>query len=167
MNSTQSNPGTGIQEFLAEITLASPIDRWDENTGAVTLMTRARGQGTRVPGRFHRRPGRRPLAPLAGPGRWQRARGRAAALFRRDHPARRELYLSRCRVRSFRGQIQATEPSTFLSELPEGPIVVRDLSGVGSVSCWATRTTTARDLRFRANLGRTGASPAIPADDRR
>jgi DNA helicase-2/ATP-dependent DNA helicase PcrA len=45
--------------------------------------------------------------------------------------ARRELYLSRCRVRSLRGQLQATEPSTFLGELPEGPVVVRDLSGVG------------------------------------
>ena len=45
--------------------------------------------------------------------------------------ARRELYLSRCRVRSFRGQQQATLPSQFLGELPEGPIVVRDLSGVG------------------------------------
>ena len=45
--------------------------------------------------------------------------------------ARRELYLSRCVVRTFRGQQQATFPSKFLGELPEGPIVVRDLSGVG------------------------------------
>jgi DNA helicase-2/ATP-dependent DNA helicase PcrA len=46
--------------------------------------------------------------------------------------ARRELYLSRCCVRSFRGQQQATLPSSFLSELPEGPVVVRDLSEIGS-----------------------------------
>jgi DNA helicase-2/ATP-dependent DNA helicase PcrA len=46
--------------------------------------------------------------------------------------ARRELYLSHCRVRSFRGQVKSTEPSVFLRELPEGPVVVRDLSGVGS-----------------------------------
>ena len=45
--------------------------------------------------------------------------------------ARRELYLSRCRVRAFRGQQQATIPSRFLAELPEEPMVVRDLSGVG------------------------------------
>ena len=44
---------------------------------------------------------------------------------------RRELYLSRCWVRTFRGQQQATIPSRFLAELPEEPIVVRDLSGVG------------------------------------
>ena len=62
--------------------------------------------------------------------------------------ARRELYLSRCRVRSFRGQLQATQPSTFLSELPEGPIVVRDLSGVGLVRSSATRPTTAVDPAF-------------------
>jgi DNA helicase-2/ATP-dependent DNA helicase PcrA len=45
--------------------------------------------------------------------------------------ARRELFLSRCMVRSFRGQPQATLPSRFLNEFPEEPIVVRDLSGVG------------------------------------
>ena len=43
----------------------------------------------------------------------------------------RELYLSRCCVRSFRGQQQATIPSRFLAELPEEPMTFRDLSGVG------------------------------------
>ncbi|MFO0888616.1 MAG: 3'-5' exonuclease [Isosphaeraceae bacterium] len=46
--------------------------------------------------------------------------------------ARRELYLSRCRVRTFRGQQQATVPSRFLQELPEGPIEYHDRSGVES-----------------------------------
>jgi len=45
--------------------------------------------------------------------------------------ARRELYLSRCLMRSIRGQIQTTTPSQFLAELPRDPIVVCDLSGVG------------------------------------
>lgn len=45
--------------------------------------------------------------------------------------ARRELYLSRCCVRSFRGQQQATLPSRFLAEMPEEPMVLRDLSGIG------------------------------------
>ena len=36
--------------------------------------------------------------------------------------AERELYLSHCRVREFRGQRQATIPSRFLAELPEEAI---------------------------------------------
>ena len=31
----QEHPGAAIQDFLAEVTLASPIDRWDQETGAV------------------------------------------------------------------------------------------------------------------------------------
>ena len=73
--------------------------------------------------------------------------------------ARRELYLSRCRVRSFRGQLQATQPSTFLSELPEGPIVVRDLSGVGSSRARPVAVQRLAARRFRANLGLPGSSP--------
>ena len=42
--------------------------------------------------------------------------------------AERELYLSHCRVREFRGQRQATIPSTFLRELPDEALIVRDLS---------------------------------------
>jgi DNA helicase-2/ATP-dependent DNA helicase PcrA len=51
--------------------------------------------------------------------------------------ARRELYLSRCCVRSFRGQQQATLPSRFLAELPEEPMVLHDRSGVRS---WDSRS---------------------------
>ena len=45
--------------------------------------------------------------------------------------AERELYLSHCRVREFRGQRMATIPSSFLAELPEDPMIVRDLSEDG------------------------------------
>ena len=42
-------PAPAIQDFLAEITLASPIDRWDEDTGAVTLMTLHAAKGLEFP----------------------------------------------------------------------------------------------------------------------
>src|SRR5262249_711195 len=45
----QGHPGQGIQDFLAEITLASPIDRWDQDTGAVTLMTVHAAKGLEFP----------------------------------------------------------------------------------------------------------------------
>ena len=112
--------------------LASPIDRWDENTGAVTLMTVHAAKGLEFPVVFI-------VALEEGLLPHSRALGKSSELeeerrlfFVGITRARRELYLSRCRVRSHRGQFQATQPSTFLNELPVGPIVVRDLSGVGS-----------------------------------
>jgi DNA helicase-2/ATP-dependent DNA helicase PcrA len=45
--------------------------------------------------------------------------------------AERELYMSHCRVREFRGQRQVTSPSCFQAELPEEPLLFRDLSGTG------------------------------------
>ena len=46
--------------------------------------------------------------------------------------ARRELFLSHCRVREFRGQRTATIPSVFLGELPAEAIAEEDRSGFGA-----------------------------------
>ncbi len=48
----QVHPGSSIQDFLEEITLASPIDRWDEDKGAVTLMTLHAAKGLEFPAVF-------------------------------------------------------------------------------------------------------------------
>ena len=45
----QAHAGASIQDFLAEITLASAIDRWDEDSGAVTLMTLHAAKGLEFP----------------------------------------------------------------------------------------------------------------------
>ena len=45
----QEHPGAAIHDFLAEVTLASPIDRWDQQTGAVTLMTLHAAKGLEFP----------------------------------------------------------------------------------------------------------------------
>jgi DNA helicase-2/ATP-dependent DNA helicase PcrA len=125
------NPELTIQDFLAETTLASAIDRWDDQSGAVTLMTLHAAKGLEFPVVFV-------IALENGLLPHSRAAENDSQLeeerrlfFVGITRARRELYLSRCVVRTFRGQQQATFPSRFLSELPEGPIEVRDLSGVG------------------------------------
>ena len=130
----ESHPGAGIQEFLAEVTLASPIDRWDENTGAVTLMTLHAAKGLEFPVVFivGLEDGILPHSRVRDDGNDIEEERRL--FFVGITRARRELYLSRCRVRSFRGQVKPAEPSAFLRELPEGHIVVRDYSGVGSAS---------------------------------
>ena len=130
----QQHPGASIQDFLAEITLASAIDRWDEDSGAVTLMTLHAAKGLEFPVVFITAL-ENGLLPHARSGENDNQIEEERRLFFVGITrARRELYLSRCVMRTFRGQQQATFPSKFLAELPEGPIVVRDLSGVGRSS---------------------------------
>jgi DNA helicase-2/ATP-dependent DNA helicase PcrA len=132
------HPEASIQDFLAEITLASAIDRWDDNSGAVTLMTLHAAKGLEFPVVFiialengvlpHSRAIRNDEEFVRNEAQLEEER---RLFFVGITRARRELYLSRCVVRTLRGQQQATFPSQFLAELPEGPIVVRDVSGVG------------------------------------
>jgi DNA helicase-2/ATP-dependent DNA helicase PcrA len=177
----QVHPGGSLADFLAEIALASPIDRWDQETGAVTLMTLHAAKGLEFPVVF--------IVALED-GILPHARGNEDAkeleeerrlLFVGITRARRELCLSRCCVRSFRGQEQATMPSRFLMELPEEAMAVRDLSGVeyydvrprAPAGGWPTRRpeprpsaaptfrlTTAADL----GSGAGGLPPASSAD---
>ena len=152
------HPGSGVQDFLAEITLASPIDRWDENTGAVTLMTLHAAKGLEFPVVFivGLEEGLLPHSRVLKDGGDVEEERRL--FFVGITRARRELYLSQCRVRSFRGQTQATQPSQFLGELPEGPIVVRDLSGVGSSTSGHWQNNGSRPPFPREPRG-TGAPP--------
>ena len=127
----QVHPGASIQDFLAEITLASPIDRWDQDTGAVTLMTLHAAKGLEFPAVFIVALEEGILPHSRGNEDAKELEEERRLLFVGITRARRELYLSRCCVRSFRGQQQATMPSRFLGELPEEPMAVHDLSGVG------------------------------------
>ena len=71
--------------------------------------------------------------------------------------AQRELYLSRCRIRTFRGQQQATFPSRFLEELPAEPMEFRDRSGI-----------ELSEPRGRSRLGLVaaeGRAPPAPAGE--
>jgi len=127
----QAHPGAPIQDFLAEVTLASAIDRWDEESGAVTLMTLHAAKGLEFPVVFIVALEQGLLPHARANGDRNELEEERRLLFVGITRARRRLFLSRCRVRSFRGQQQAATPSEFLGELPEGPILVRDLSGVG------------------------------------
>ncbi|MDG3003950.1 ATP-dependent helicase [Paludisphaera mucosa] len=124
--------GATIQDFLADITLASPVDRWDQQTGAVTLMTLHAAKGLEFPVVFiigleegllpHSRA-------FENPNELEEER---RLFFVGITRAQRELYISRCRIRTFRGQQQATAQSRFLMELPEDFLTYDDRSGVSS-----------------------------------
>jgi DNA helicase II / ATP-dependent DNA helicase PcrA len=128
----EMHPGASLEDFLAEVSLASPVDRWDQQTGAVTLMTLHAAKGLEFPVVF-----------IVGLEEGLLPHGRSKddeadleeerrLFFVGITRAQRELYLSRCVERSFRGQLQATNPSRFLGELPADPIEVHDLSGIGA-----------------------------------
>ena len=152
----QSHPGAAVQDFLAEITLASPIDRWDQDTGAVTLMTLHAAKGLEFPVVFI-------VALEEGLLPHSRANRDANELeeerrlfFVGITRARRELYLSRCRVRSFRGQQQATMPSRFLGRAARGTDG-RSTTSRGSC-CLSVRRAGAR----RITPARPATSPTRP-----
>src|SRR5262249_40191073 len=120
-----------IEDFLAEITLASAIDSWDEDAGAVSLMTLHAAKGLEFPAVFIVALEEGLLPHFRAQNDKNELEEERRLLFVGITRARRELHLSRCLIRAYRGQVQTTTPSQFLAELPRDPIVVRDLTGIG------------------------------------
>ncbi len=122
-------PGGTVLEFLEQISLASAVDRWEDDTGSVALMTLHAAKGLEFPVVFivGLEQG---LLPHARSGESDaELEEERRLLFVGITRARRELYLSHCRLREFRGQRTATIPSCFLSELPEEAVQEHDRSG--------------------------------------
>jgi DNA helicase-2/ATP-dependent DNA helicase PcrA len=124
----REHPGASVLDYLEEITLASAVDSWNESGGSVALMTLHAAKGLEFPVVFivgleqgllpHARSQENPDA----------VEEERRLFFVGITRARRELYLSHCRYREFRGSSQVSIPSRFLSELPEEALAVRDLS---------------------------------------
>jgi DNA helicase II / ATP-dependent DNA helicase PcrA len=122
------HPGGSVIDFLEDITLASAVDRWKDDGGSVTLMTLHAAKGLEFPVVF-----------IVGLEQGLLPHSRAnesddeleeerRLFFVGITRAERELYLSHCRIREFRGQRQATLPSYFLKELPDDAMTFRDLT---------------------------------------
>ncbi len=126
----QEHPGASIHDFLADVTLASPIDRWDQQTGAATLMTLHAAKGLEFPVVFIVALEEGLLPHTRAHDDDTQLEEERRLLFVGITRAQRELYLSQCRIRTFRGQQQATFPSRFLEELPPEPVEYRDRSGI-------------------------------------
>ncbi len=141
----REHPGASILDFVEEISLASAVDRWSDESGAVTLMTMHAAKGLEFPVVFM-------VALEQGILPHSRSNDSDSELeeerrlcFVGITRARRELYLSHCRVREFRGQKTATIPSLFLGELPEEAIRVEDRSDpVGGLPSWSRRPPESR-----------------------
>ncbi|WP_435016193.1 ATP-dependent helicase [Tundrisphaera sp. TA3] len=173
----RENPGGSVVDFLENVSLSSAVDRWKDDGGSVTLMTLHAAKGLEFPVAF-----------IVGLEQGLLPHSRASnddgeleeerrLLFVGITRAERELYLSHCRIREFRGQRQATIPSCFLSELPDDAMTVRDRTGgdmaAPSSSTWRRfdppRATSAPRSEFRlmtaADLAGPRLPPALPSDD--
>lgn len=149
----REHPGATVLDWLEEISLSSAVDRWKDETGAVTLMTLHAAKGLEFPVVFivGLEQGILPHSRSNDDSRDLEEERRL--LFVGITRAERELYLSHCRVREFRGQRQVTIPSSFIDELPCEPLVVRDLSE----SEWSGAATASNSWR------RTEPRPTFPA----
>ena len=135
----REHPGLTVVDFVEEISLASAVDRWKDEAGAVTLMTLHAAKGLEFPVVFivGLEQGLLPHSRASEDGSQLEEERRL--LFVGITRARRELYLSHCRVREFRGQRTATIPSCFLNELPEEALTVRDASEFQAANPMANR----------------------------
>jgi DNA helicase-2/ATP-dependent DNA helicase PcrA len=124
----REHPGGTVVEFLEEISLASAVDRWNDDAGAVTLMTLHAAKGLEFPVAFIVGLEQGILPHSRSNDSDAELEEERRLLFVGITRAERELYLSHCRIREFRGQRQATIPSCFLAELPEEAMTFRDLA---------------------------------------
>jgi DNA helicase-2/ATP-dependent DNA helicase PcrA len=174
----RENPHSTIIDFLQEISLASAVDRWKDDGGSVTLMTLHAAKGLEFPVAF-----------IVGLEQGILPHSRAnesddeleeerRLLFVGITRAERELYLSHCRIREFRGQRQATIPSHFLRELPDEALTIRDLTGGQTPNSnpppwrerseWPKAAAKVSEFRLMTAADLPGAGPKLlptPSDD--
>jgi DNA helicase-2/ATP-dependent DNA helicase PcrA len=162
------HPGGTVVEFLEEISLASAVDRWKDEAGAVTLMTLHAAKGLEFPVAFivGLEQG---ILPHSRSNEDDRDLEEERRLFFVGITrAERVLYLSHCTVREFRGQRQVAIPSCFLDELPADALEVRDLSqteALAAQSGWqriATRATPLSGLRLTTAAALAGGGGTQP-----
>ncbi|MHC5541961.1 ATP-dependent helicase, partial [Singulisphaera rosea] len=134
----REHPGASVIDFMEEISLASAVDRWKDEEGAVTLMTLHAAKGLEFPVAFIVGLEQGILPHSRANDDVKELEEERRLLFVGITRAERELYLSHCRIREFRGQRLATIPSCFLGELPEDPMDVRDLSEAGTTMALAS-----------------------------
>jgi DNA helicase II / ATP-dependent DNA helicase PcrA len=171
----REHPGASVLDFMEEISLSSAVDRWKDESGAVTLMTLHAAKGLEFPLVFIVGLEQGLLPHSRSNEDESQIEEERRLFFVGITRAKRELFLSHCQVREFRGQRMVTIPSRFISELPEDALNVRDLSDsttTAGVSFPAPRRPVTRpafnSVGFRlttaAALG-GGAAQAGPPDN--
>jgi DNA helicase-2/ATP-dependent DNA helicase PcrA len=103
---------------MEEISLTSAVDRLKDESGAVTLMTLHAAKGLEFPVVFIIGLEQGILPHARSNDNENELEEERRLLFVGITRAERELYLSHCRVREFRGQRMAAIPSSFWASSP-------------------------------------------------
>ncbi|HEV3167494.1 MAG TPA: 3'-5' exonuclease, partial [Isosphaeraceae bacterium] len=154
------HPGGSVVEFLEDTSLASAVDRWNDEAGAVALMTLHAAKGLEFPVVFiiGLEQGLLPHS-LASKSESQIEEERRL-LFVGITRAQKELILSYCRMRKFRGLDQTATPSRFINEFPDDPMRVRDVSRFNTSGSFTGLKRTDDDNGW---YPRVAPSPAPPS----
>jgi DNA helicase-2/ATP-dependent DNA helicase PcrA len=124
----EEQPGSSLIEFLESTSLTSGLDGWNAESGAVALMSLHAAKGLEFPVVFIVGLEQGLLPHVRSSQSEAELEEERRLFFVGITRAKRELYLSRCMIRSFRGQTQGAQPSQFLRELPDEPMEIHDLS---------------------------------------
>ncbi len=129
------HPGATASDFVQEVSLATSVDRWNNDAGAVAVMTLHAAKGLEFPTVFligleegilpHSR------SIVSNKQREEERRLFFVGITR----AEQSLHLSHARIRTSRGQRNSTIPSSFLRELPEDALEIIDRTA-GDPTVW-------------------------------
>ncbi|MEJ7637948.1 MAG: 3'-5' exonuclease [Singulisphaera sp.] len=171
----REHPGASVVDFMEEISLTSAVDRLKDGSGAVTLMTLHAAKGLEFPVVFIIGLEQGILPHARSNDNENELEEERRLLFVGITRAERELYLSHCRVREFRGQRMATIPSSFLGELPSDSMIERDLSEGGESPAWSgwrreprlepRPASSPREFRLTTAAELDGNSATVRPDD--
>jgi DNA helicase-2/ATP-dependent DNA helicase PcrA len=124
----QEDSSRTIADFCENITLASDVDGWDDKQDCVSVMTLHAAKGLEFPVVYILGVEQGILPHERSLMKKEDVEEERRLAFVGMTRAMDELYLTRCRMREFRGQTLYAVQSMFLEELPEREIEEIDLS---------------------------------------
>jgi DNA helicase-2/ATP-dependent DNA helicase PcrA len=115
----ERNPGAALAEFLSEISLLTDIDAWEENEGAVTLMTLHNSKGLEFPCVFITGIEEGLLPHLLSTGDEGEIEEERRLFYVGLTRARDKVYLTLATSRLRYGEVAPAVASRFLAEIPD------------------------------------------------
>ncbi|MBA4189540.1 MAG: ATP-dependent DNA helicase [Planctomycetaceae bacterium] len=156
------SPESTITDFLEQITLASDVDGWDEQTDHVSVMTLHASKGLEFPVVYVMAVEEGLLPHERSMGREDEIEEERRLCFVGMTRAMKELYLTHARLREFRGQMNYAIESSFLRELPRDGVERLDPSMSRNMARSAADEWRAKTGNAASDWADTGARPYIP-----